>query len=801
MLFSKPLFIKPGLPLTAVVSLLLLFFLSGCSSERAKQTHLARGENYLKNRQFQEAALEFRSAIELDKNFVSAHYGLAQAFEGQERFAETIEQLRKTAELAPAHLESRLKLGNYYLLLQPPQTVEAEKLIEQILTLDSNNIEGYVLKASTLALQNKTEAEVMAALNKAVSLNPNRVETHLSVGRFFMSRSNPKEAEKYFQQALRINENAIVAHLDYGRFLDFNNRSGEAEKHFRRSIEVEAGNRDAYETLAAFYINQKNLVAAEEVYKNLVNLTPERPEEKILLADFYAAVNREADAVNTLQEILIARPEFVKGRVRLGELYLQREDAAGANEQANAILKRNGRDAAGLLLRSRIRTRQGDEETAIKDLQEVLKQEPSNKFALYYMADAQLRTGKIEQARNFVGDLERFHPAYLYSKQLKTNIAFAEGAPQTAAQEANELLTRLSQARPGKSQTEKDLRDLRLSALTARGQARLQLNQISEARTDFEAARQLAPNSPQVYLNLAKAALRTNNGTEAANNYTRALQIDANNFDALSGLVRVKSAQKQFTEAHSLISEKLTENSSLPHIQAALLFLQSRTYYEEGKTSEAENTVQQAIEKDVNYFPAYFFYAELMASKNQIDAAVEKYRVVLSRDPANANIYTLIGLLEDGRGNYEAALQNYQKALQLNPHQAIAANNIGWIYSEQGRGNLDEAAALVQPLTEKFPNEGAYADTLGWIFHKKGANELAIAQLRRAVAIDEREAAQTGRAFNPAYRVRLGTVLAAKGDRANARREVETALKNSRAMSPTEIEQAKNLLTSLSGNS
>jgi tetratricopeptide (TPR) repeat protein len=792
---------KLGLSLAAALSLIALVLTAGCSSEHAKQTHLARGENYLKNRLYQEAAIEFRSAIEIDKTFAPAHFGLAQAYEGQERFAETIEELRKTAELEPSHIDSRLKLGNYYLLFQPPQIADAEKMVEQILAIDANNIEGHVLKASSLAVQNKPEAEVLAVLNRAISFNPQRVETYLSVGRFFMSRSNAAEAEKQFQKALQTNENAVIARLDYGRFLDFNNRAEEAEKQFRRAVEIEPNNRDAHEALAAFYVGQKKFAEAENAYKTLVNLDPNRPEERILLADFYAAINREDDAVKTLQEILTAKPEFIKGRVRLGELFLQREEVNGANEQANLILQRNGRDAAGLLLRSRIRTRQGDEETAIKDLQEVLKQEPSNKFALYYMADAQLRTGNIEQAKNFVGDLERFHPAYLYSKQLKTNIAFAEGAPPEAVKQSNELLEKLQKTRSGKNLSEKDLFDLRLGALSARGNAFLQMNKLAEARSSFGQARELAPNAPAVYLNLARVALRFNNAAEAVNYYNRALQIDGNNFDALNGLVNVRIAQKQFVDAHTLVNEKLTANGSIPHIQAALYSLQSRTYRAENKISEAENAIRQAIEKDANYLPAYFFYADLLTIQNQTDSAIAKYRTLLERNPKDANIYTLIGLLEDGRGNYDAAVQNYQKALQLNPGQAIAANNLGWLYAEHGKGNLDEAVALVQPLAEKFPNEAGYADTLGWIFHKKGANELAAAQLQRAVAIDERDAAQTERSLNSSYRMRLGAALAAKGDRANARREIEAALRNSQAMSPAEIEQAKNLLSSLSENS
>lgn len=782
--------------LLAFAALLTAFVLafSGCT-ERSKKNHIERGENLLKTRQFQEAAFEFRAAVELDKFFAPAHFGLAKAYEGQERFAETMEELRKTAEFDSNHIEARVKLGNYYLLMQPPQTGESEKLVNQILALDANNIEGHVLKAWVLATQKKPDAQVLEVLNKAISFDPQRVETYLSVARFYASRENKIEAEKTFQKALGINESSIAAHIDYGRFLEFSDRLDEAEKQFRRSIELEPNNREALETLAGFYVAYKKFDRAEEIYKTLANLEPNRPENKIVLADFYAQVDREADAIKVYEEILAAKPEFVKGRARLGELHLQRGDEAGANAQTLEILKRNGHDTAGLLLRARIRIRNGDAETAIKDLQDILKQEPSNKLALYFMSDAQLKTGKIEPARNFVNELERFHPTYLFAQQLKIQISLADAQPEQALRQSNELIERLKNTRPSRNLSERELNDLRMNALTAQSAANLQLGRTDDARKTLQIAQQAAPNSPAVYLHLAKVALRAKNLPEAAGFYNRALQLDPNNFDALSGLINVKNSQKQFAEAHNLVDQKF--NNAPNNVRAALLFLKSQIFSAERKNGEAENSLQGAIAADAGYLPAYLAYASLLSNRNETDGAIEKYRTALSKSPEDANILTLIGLLEDGRGNLDAAVENYQKALKINPNQAIAANNLGWLYAESGKGDLDEAVAMVQKIAEKNPSEAGYADTLGWIFHKKGANEMAVAHFRRAVALEERAATTAGRAANPAYRMRLGTALAATGDKPAAKREVETALQNSQIMSQGEIQQAKNLLATL----
>ncbi len=85
--------------------------------KKPKPNTSRQGEAYLKDSKFQEASLEFRNAIQIDDQLVAAHWGLARAFEGLERFPEMIDALRKTISLDKnrEYLDARIKLGNYYL--------------------------------------------------------------------------------------------------------------------------------------------------------------------------------------------------------------------------------------------------------------------------------------------------------------------------------------------------------------------------------------------------------------------------------------------------------------------------------------------------------------------------------------------------------------------------------------------------------------------------------------------------------------------------------------------------------------
>ena len=201
--------------------------LAGCSNpEKAKAEHVARGEAYLKESKFQEASLEFRNAIQIDNNLAAAHWGLARAFEGLERFPEMLDALRKTVNVDKNNVEARVKLGNYYLAGSRGRAdviAEAERMAKEILAKDANHIEGHILMGSVLFAQQQKDA-AFAELNRAIDLDPKRVESYLSMAKFHIASREPEKAELLYQRAISVNSNSSLAHTEFGKFLTQVNR-------------------------------------------------------------------------------------------------------------------------------------------------------------------------------------------------------------------------------------------------------------------------------------------------------------------------------------------------------------------------------------------------------------------------------------------------------------------------------------------------------------------------------------------------------------------------------------------------
>jgi tetratricopeptide (TPR) repeat protein len=785
------------LPLLILIVAAVL--IGACTTpEKAKAQHVARGQARLKDKKFQEAALEFRNALQIDEKLADAHWGLANAYEGLQRYQEAFEEMKQVAELDANNLEVRVKLGNYYLMggKQSAAAIsEAERMAKEILQKNPNHIEGHILLGSVL-FQQDHKPEAFAELNRAIEIDPQRVESYLSLARFYALTNNKDTAEATFKRALAVNNSSALAHYEFGKYLVQTNRADAAENEFQVAVQVDPNNRDARYVLASFYLVNKRFAKAEEAYRALAELDKGRPEGRSVLGDFYASMGRLDEAIAIYKEVITNSPDYLQGHYRLAELFLNHGDLANATNEVEGVLQKDPTDREALTLRARIEMQSGDTikmGAAVADLKEVLRQEPNSRSGLFFMAQANFRSGQIDQARVFAGDLDRNYPDYLPGKLMLVQINLASGDAKSALQSASQLLDRITKTSPDRETTPQMLTELRANTLLAHGSAALQLRDTKTARQDFMMAHEAAPGSADVYVNLAAVALAENKADEAIGFYNNALTIDSANFNSLSGLISIYAARNQTAQAHARIDQSIATQSN----SASLHFLKGQVYGFEKNPGAAEAEFRRALEIDPNYLAAYSALGTIFMNTNQQERAIAEYTRIVERRPDNASAYTLIGMLEMDRQNIDAAIDNYRKALEKDENAVFAANNLAWLYAEYDKGNIDEAVRLAQSAVRANPGVSSFSDTLGWVYYKKGLYGAAAEQLRKAISIDEAEARRTNASPTPTYYFHLGVALAAKGDKAGARKEILMALRLRDKASFPEANEARRALAAL----
>ncbi|HYG08376.1 MAG TPA: tetratricopeptide repeat protein, partial [Pyrinomonadaceae bacterium] len=381
---------------------------------------------------------------------------------------------------------------------------------------------------------------------------------------------------------------------------------------------------------------------------------------------------------------------------------------------------------------------------------------------------------------------------YLPGKLMQVQINLAGGDPQGARRLADDLLARLDKTAPDTRNSPQLLNELRAKTLTARATTYLQSQpqNTAAARADFMQARDSMPNAPSSHVNLAAVALAERKPDEALGHYERALALDAANFDALNGLINLYASQGRFDLAHARVDQATAARPNT----ASLYFLKSVIYGKQQDAAQAEAALRHTLQLDPGFIPALNALGSLYINTNRPDEAIAEFRRMSEKRPDDPTPYMLIGMVEDGRKNYDASTEAYKHALTINAENVFAANNLAWNYAEYGKGNLDEAVRLAQGVVQKFPDEPGYADTLGWVYYKKGLHAAAVEQLQKAV----RQTTARG-ADSALYRYHLGLALAATGRKAEARQQLQQALNTTKGskLSPENEQEARKALASL----
>jgi Flp pilus assembly protein TadD len=157
---------------------------------------------------------------------------------------------------------------------------------------------------------------------------------------------------------------------------------------------------------------------------------------------------------------------------------------------------------------------------------------------------------------------------------------------------------------------------------------------------------------------------------------------------------------------------------------------------------------------------------QVLIKRGNVDKAIAVYQARIQSDPNDPRFYFLVGSLEEGRGNQARAQQMYQKALDIDSNDALAANNLAYLMLESGQ-NVDMAVSLAQIARQGLPDIPNTADTLGWAYYHKAVYGLAVDLLEQAV----------GKApENAGYHYHLGLAYAKNKEPFKARQQLQKAL-------------------------
>jgi tetratricopeptide (TPR) repeat protein len=475
----------------------------------------------------------------------------------------------------------------------------------------------------------------------------------------------------------------------------------------RQTRQLNPNDASSGDTLGWILYRQNAYAEALPLIQESAEKLPENPEIHYHLGMLYSMVGNEDGARNELREALslLKDPTVRKGflnpegpawqkeaQERLN--FLAADANAGANLKPAELEERLARQPNDLILVNRLGAayeKAGAWPKAIELYQKTLSANPKTAETLVTrLASAYEKSGDLPRAEELIERVAKIGaPA---AKELSVRLVTAyekAGAPQKAAAVCERLIA------AGADSVETRLTLVRLYA-----------DKLGDNKKAFEharIARNLAPQDATVSTIAARLAYRIGDAKWAASLLSDTLRLAPNQPDVQLDLALAQYAIGQVSEAVANAEAAARAGAAFPRLAEAKQFAAFATLYANpAKLAAANADIQSALKTNANYLPALMANGVLLETSGDAASAARAYDIILGLYPQFLPATRSLGILLAGAAQTESrALELLNPIRNQNPKDAPVAKAMGMVYLN--RKDAAKAVSLLKDASAGLP--------------------------------------------------------------------------------------------------
>ena len=652
---------------------------------------------------------------------IEARFNFAEMLLWQNRFEEAEKQTAILLENAPNNVNARVLAATIALRRDDLDGIdEAGTEAEAALKIDENNINALILKTQVLSLR-QNYSEAAEAAQKALNLDSTNLGARLALARnLYYARQIPQSIEQYRELIKRAPAEVSVK-LELAKvFLDLE-RLSDAEEIYREVLE----NSDAIlPPIAKGKITRRNYARVsptlkpfkgELFYSTAKAAKGSTPSLRRVAAS--TTIPNVPSASNVPTTPAIPAPEDSEGE----EIPAGASTPFGADDTGLPVLEiPDAPDAEGT----------PEDFTPVPAL-EIPSNEPpptagaplaptedQEVTANIGLGEVRRRQGRFDEAIEFFSAALASDPANTVARVGLARSLRGKTDYSRALTEANLVL-----------ETDKN----NLDARVLRAQLLADTGQAQEASAELDALVDSLPEKPtlETYLDVA-------GGFVALGNYDAAIQIlkvaeedYPNRVEPQRALGETYNYAKRWDEALVIWDQLIARNPN----DANAVVGKARVYNYSSRVAEAEAVYRRALELDPNNYLALVELADVLARQSEYPDSIELYRQAIEQNPNDlkarvelarvlrynrrfeesetilngviaiddryAPAYTERSLARAGLRNYETAVADARRALEITPRDLNARLGLAEVlsYAQQ----YDESIRLYRSALESDP--------------------------------------------------------------------------------------------------
>lgn len=303
-------------------------------------------------------------------------------------------------------------------------------------------------REGTHAIMSKRTVEAIALFERALAMDPNRVDSLLWLGNIYRVEHNFAEAIRLHQRANRVDERNIEILLELANDLEGAKRYEDALQTFHKILKIEPDNLTALIRKRDLLIRLEKWSDTLEIQHRLLKANlpePERKAEAQLLTGCTYEVGRQLlerghpDKARRYFRGAIKRDRtFLPAYVGIGEILIRE----GKTKQAVEILKKVYAKTRSNIILHRLEElflEQGEPSEIIRIYQEALRQDPNNSALRFYLGKLYYRLEMVDEAFDILSTVEGVQDQLADYHKIMANLYLRK-------QEMEEAVTELKKA-------------------------------------------------------------------------------------------------------------------------------------------------------------------------------------------------------------------------------------------------------------------------------------------------------------------------------------------------------------------
>ena len=690
---------------------LLPLLLSACDHT----DHYRKGMDWIAKKDYTRAHLEFRKAMSHNQGTPETYYEAGVTAMELKAYADATRYLNVADNLAgpKAPLDVDIKARLATLALFRRDFRDARDLAKWVLDRHPKNPKAH--EVLVLALTGLAEPQMAAQeMDLWLAADPTSQQARMVKSGVLLSKEDLPEATKQLEDAAAQPTKTPQTLIALGNLYQLSGQFPKAEQAYEQAAAMDPDNIEPRKGLGWMYARMGKPDKAEETFRKLAQMKPDDPQVRGSLGSYYMGQHLWPQAIAELERLHKQYPSDTFNQARLASAYLLSGQHAKAKGLVNSLMDADSSDPQNCLLAGILEFQEGQVETAIVHLNNSMEYKPSA-TAQFFIGAAQDRKGDQQQAQVAMTRALHMDPYLLGARLWLAEYWLRQSSPMTALG--------LLQKDP-LNKTPAPVEQLLLArCYSAMGNYDLADKELAEVRAQH-------PEVVPAYYETALKFLIKGQWAQARPALEEGLQHEPASINLLAVLAQSYIAEGKPEKAAERVRQQVERfPKSAVHFQLLAETQRAMRDFGAAKVSY-ERSIALSPESPG---PVLGLVQTLVGSGRNEDARV-KINELVKHWPQWAQSWIMYGGFMELQADYPEATVGYEKAIALDPNNALALNDLAWrLYSDGG--NLDRALALAQKAHDLQPDAPAYADTLAMIYLRVGSKPEAEKAMLAAVKL------------------------------------------------------------------